>query len=85
MSTVRKVRLRVSQSPAGDTVHQIFGSRSAMKKDPYKLLQTFKGRTEDGQWLEFAPQDPWTGVRFFKVVTVSSPSWVTWSEIEVYE
>jgi hypothetical protein len=47
------------------------------------LLQTFAGRTADGQVLEFSPDAPAQNVRYVRVVTTLSPSWVSWREIEV--
>ena len=34
--------------------------------------------------LEYSPPQPWTGVRFVRVETIESPSWVAWSEIALY-
>jgi len=35
------------------------------------------------QVLEAAPDSPWQGIRYLRVETLSSPSWVSWREIEV--
>ncbi len=77
---VAAVRLDVSQSPAGETVHRVLGRGEA---GDYQLLHEFRGVTEDQQWLEFAPEQPWQGIRYIRLETVSSPSWVGWREIEV--
>jgi F5/8 type C domain len=74
-----KVRLLVQQNPAGQTTHQIYGGPTA---NNLSLLGTLTGFTQAGQWLEF--DSTATSVRYLKVVTTQSPSWVGWSEIEVY-
>ena len=69
-----------SQYPNGATVHRVLGRGSA---DSYRLLHEFSGNTQDGDVLEYSPSVPWTAIRFVKVETTSSPSWVAWREIEV--
>jgi hypothetical protein len=34
--------------------------------------------------LEHSPDPVWTNVRYVRVDTASSPSWVSWREIEIY-
>lgn len=77
---VRAIRLTTSQSPEGRTVHQIWGGPSA---DSLTLLHTFDRRTEDFDVLEYEPEAVQSGVRYLRVVTTVSPSWVAWREIEV--
>jgi hypothetical protein len=79
MSTLSQVRLLVAQLPAGQTTHQVYGGATP---DALSLLGTFDGTTQSGQWLEM--NTILTGIRYLKVITTSSPSWVAWSEIEVY-
>ena len=78
-TTVSVVLLNVSQSPVGPTTHQIYGGPSPSN---LKLLGTLDADTHDDQWLEL----PVTGsdVRYLRVLTIKSPSWVSWKEIEVY-
>jgi hypothetical protein len=79
-ATIGLIRLVVTQSPAGDTLHQVWvGSTS----DKLYLLHTFEGYTVDGQVLEFKPDKPVENIRFIRVVTKKSPSWIGWKEIEV--
>jgi len=80
-STIEKVRLLVSQSPAGETVHRVLGKASA--GEAYDVLHEFRGFTNDNDVLEYAPPTPWSGIRFIRTETVTSPSWVSWREIEV--
>lgn len=80
-ATVRQIRLLPSQSPAGDTVHRVWGKADAA--DDYDLLYQFEQYTFDFGPLTYAPEMPWSNIRFIKVETVSSPSWVSWREIEI--
>jgi len=80
-STIKKVRLLVSQSPAGETVHRVLGKGSA--GEAYKVLHEFRGFTNDNDVLEYAPPTPWSSIRFIRIETLTSPSWVSWREIEV--
>ena len=78
-TTITRVRLRVAQSPAGTTVHQVWGGATT---GSLGLLGTLAGTTQDGQWIELSA--PAVNVRYVKVLTTQSPSWVAWSEVEVY-
>jgi len=78
--TVSGVRLLVEQSPAGQTVHDLY---LAGEDGSQTLACTFSGSTSVGQWLEFTPQQAVADVRYVNISTTSSPSWVAWSEIEV--
>jgi hypothetical protein len=78
--TVSLIRLVASQSPAGRTVHQVWAGPAA---DRLRLLHTFSDDTEDFEVLEFKPTPSLEGVRFVRVVTTQSPSWVSWREIEL--
>ena len=73
------MRLLTAQSPPGPTSHQILGG---LTPDSLTPLGALEGDTADGQWLELQVKGQ---VRYLKVVTVKSPSWVAWGEIEVYE
>jgi hypothetical protein len=81
-ATIGLIRLVVTQSPSGDTLHQVWTGPAAGQ---LKLIHTFKGYTYDNQVLEFKPDAPLQNVRVIKVVTSQSPSWVGWKEIEVLE
>jgi len=74
------LRLRVSQYPPGTTLHQIWVGGDA---GSLTLIHEFAGVTADGDVLEYVPSSPLAGVRFVKVITRESPSWVAWREIEV--
>ena len=74
------IRLVITQSPAGNTLHQVWVGSAT---DQLHLLHTFDGYTVDAQALEFEPEQPVENVRFIRVVTLQSPSWIGWQEIEV--
>jgi hypothetical protein len=78
--TIASIRLTVTQSPAGETLHQVWVGAII---DELYLLHTFEGMTTDGQVLEYKPESPVESVRFVRVNTRQSPSWVGWKEIEV--
>jgi hypothetical protein len=78
-TTISRVRLYTAQYPAGPTSHQIEGGLTPGSLAP---LGTLDGDTADEQWLELRTN---AQVRYVKVVTVKSPSWVGWRELEVYE
>jgi len=80
-ATITEIALEVSQFPDGHTVHRVYGRGPS---GPEQLLALLQGTTHDGEWL-LAPKGAaaWTGIRFVRVETVESPSWVSWFEIEV--
>lgn len=80
-ATITSIRLTVSQYPAGDTIHQVWAG-----PDPgsLELLHQFRGFSNDGDILEFSPVVPPVNIRFVKIITTQSPSWVAWREIEVF-
>jgi hypothetical protein len=80
--SVGRVRLFINQFPDGNTTHRVYGRASTA--DPWVLLHEFSGFTVDDQVLEHQPGSAWTNVRYMRVETYASPSWVSWKEIEVY-
>lgn len=78
--TVGLIRLVTSQSPAGLTRHQLWAGSA---RDSLSLVHTFEGNTYDLQTLEFAPETALENVRYIRVLTKQSPSWISWREIEV--
>ncbi|MCI0645346.1 MAG: discoidin domain-containing protein [Chloroflexi bacterium] len=78
---VTLIRLVVGQWPAGETVHQLWGGGPG---EELRLFHEFRGQTAEGDVLEFTPATPLPGLQFIRVVTLASPSWVAWKEIEVY-
>ena len=78
--TIGAIRLLVGQWPAGPTSHQLFaaGPDGAMR-----LLAEFQDYTRDFDLLEYLPVEPLSGIQYIRVVTLDSPAWVAWREIEV--
>jgi hypothetical protein len=79
-ASISKVRLNLSQVPAGPSTHEISGGPTPEALTP---IGTLDGITADNQWLELVA--PATNVRYLKITTTKSPSWVSWREIEVYK
>ncbi len=79
-TTVGTVLLKVAQFPAGATVHEVYGGATSPAGT---LLHTFDQETEEGDVLRVDLASP-ADVRYVRVVTTSSPSWVSWQEIELY-
>jgi hypothetical protein len=79
-TTISEVLLNVGQTPDGPTTHEVYGGPAP---DNLKLLGTLNGNTQDGQWLELKAKA--NDVRYVKVVTTKTPSWIAWREIEVYK
>ena len=80
MRMITSIRLIVAQYPEGETVHQIWGGDS---ESNLQLLHEFSGHTVDSQILLFDLPSPLENIRFIRVMTTRSPSWVAWREIEV--
>ncbi|MCP4306191.1 MAG: hypothetical protein GY926_12635 [bacterium] len=78
--TVRAVRLVPSQYPEGPTVHvvEMAGADGALS-----VVHRFEETTSDGQALVHEFSDPPTGIRYVRVTTTSSPSFVSWYEVAV--
>ncbi|MDO3623197.1 discoidin domain-containing protein [Ralstonia pseudosolanacearum] len=77
---LKKLRMLVSQNPAGQTTHVVTGGLSPA---PTSVLQTVSRNTVDGQWLEVS-LDTAVSVRYIRITTTGSPSWVSWHELEFY-
>jgi len=78
---VTGIRLMPSQVPnVARTVHRIYGRANG--KTTEVLLHEFDGVTSNGAWIEATFDSP-SRVRYVRVETVASPSWVAWTEILV--
>ena len=78
--TIGEFRLTVGQWPAGATVHQLWIGAT---QDAMRLVSEFSGHEYDYDVLNFMPDTPLTNIRYVRIVTTESPSWVSWREIEV--
>lgn len=79
--SISKIKLRTSQSPAGNTVHQIY---MGSQPNPPTLVTTLNEFTQQQQWISRDFATAVTSVQYVRVLTTSSPSWVGWFEIELY-
>ena len=79
--TIGLIVLSITQLPDSNTVHRVYGK--AQVGDSYELLHEFAGFTRDLDTLSFAPTIT-QPMRFIRIDTVSSASWVGWREIGVY-
>lgn len=76
-TAVAALQLRVDQAPDGPTTHQITGGDEPAPTD---VIATLDGETAWGDWLTVAID---ATVRYVRIETISSPSWVAWLEIDV--
>lgn len=81
---IETFNLTVHQSPAGNTVHEIWVSSSSMLTDISSaiLAHTFSGFTANNDILTTTLVTPLTA-QYVQIRTTSSPSWVAWSEVQV--
>lgn len=80
--TIVELNLLTGQSPEGATAHRIL-VRGPDAGDVFMEAHTFEGVTSDAQWLRATFPEPLEGVRYVRIETLSSPSWVAWREVEV--
>lgn len=78
-ASVSQIRLLVDQIPNGHTTHKVY---TGSTPESLTLQHTFDGNTSFWQVLELNLSA--NNVRYVKVETTDSPSWVSWAEIEVY-
>jgi len=78
-TTISMIRLMVSQTPAGETSHEIWVRGPS---EEYRMLREIRENTGNGRVLVF-PTPGLSDIQFVKVTTLQSPSWVGWAEIEV--
>jgi len=81
-SNIQTIRLLPSQTPSGKTVHRL-SVRGPLSTNAYTILFTLQGDTQDLQWLVFNPDQPLIGIRYIRIDTLQSPTWVSWREIEI--
>lgn len=83
--SLEEFRLRVDQTPSGNTTHQIWVSNSAMQSSTASgtLVHTFSQFTSSNDTLSYIPSSTLLG-RFVQIRTTASPSWVAWKEVQVF-
>lgn len=74
---VDHIRLRVDQDPSGLTIHEIY---AGAEPDPQELVTSLEGNTE---WGDELTAGIGASVRYIRIHTPDSPSWVAWFEITV--
>ncbi len=80
MKTMATILTLSAMNPNGGTSHTITGRTDAGDE---VTLWSVSGYTVNGQWLESSDINP-TAVRYVRVTTTTTPSWVAWAEIEIY-
>jgi hypothetical protein len=71
-----------SQSPAGKTTHRVLVKGPATNNE-FILAYTFDEATRDSKWLVYHLPEALRGIRYVRIESVSSPSWIGWREIKV--
>jgi hypothetical protein len=78
---VTGIKLMPSQLPqSATTLHRVYGRVAGARTEV--LLAQVSGTTVDGTWTTVTFAKP-RSVRYVRVLTVRSPSWVAWREITV--
>jgi len=78
---ISAIELMPAQYPTpAHTIHRVFGR--AADSVTAVLLHQFSGTTADAQWLTVSVPSS-TCLRYVRVETTASPSWVAWKEIVV--
>ena len=73
--TVAQVLLQVRQTPAGPTNHSLLVGTD---EKTLREVKSLVGHTKTDDWLNVTFSPPLENVRFVRVNTISSPSWVAW-------
>jgi hypothetical protein len=79
--SIDSIRLHVNQYLPGNTVHEIKVSEDMQN---WTTINTLSGYTVDHQVITLRYSPVVSNVRYVKVNTLSSNSWVAWFEIGVY-
>jgi hypothetical protein len=80
-TAVSSIELVVDQFPAGRTVHRL---QWGVRPGEFSSGITFDGFTESGDVLERSWGFERPTMRYIRITTDESPSWVAWNEIAVY-
>jgi hypothetical protein len=78
--SIGEIRLTVGQWPEGNTVHQLWVGAS---RDNMQKANEISGYTYDFDVLDYTSPRPLQNVRYVRIVTTDSLSWISWREIEV--
>ena len=80
--TVSRIALIVAQTQPGATDHVVLGRAHSF--DRWRGLAELNGETHDSELLQATPTRPWRNVRYVRIETRKSPSWVAWKEVAVF-
>jgi len=80
--SVSHVYLQVSQTPNGQTYHSFL---IGPQENQLKEVKTLVGNTNNYGWINLTFHPPLENVRFLRIGTVSSPSWIAWFKFLVYK
>lgn len=77
------IKLYVAQTPAGETDHRIYFAGDDKKFFEVGKINQF---SKENDTLSFKCPEEYktTGVKYLKIQTLKSPSWVAWQEIKVF-
>lgn len=79
---IGSIRLNIDILPNGTPTHNVYFSSDGVNFGaPVDIIQVFN---EKFKWLKRA-YDGTQSARFVRIETISSPSWIAWFEIEIYE
>lgn len=79
---ITEIRLQVAQYPQGNTIHRVQVRSS--DNSSFATVHEFNDFTQDGEWLVFTPNTPLENITQIRIQTISSPSWISWKEIQVF-
>jgi hypothetical protein len=79
--TVGEIDLGVTQLPDSFTIHNVYGRADTSHQ--WTLLHAFAGYTADEQLLRYVLGTP-QNLRYIRIETSESRSWVAWREIDVW-
>lgn len=84
-TTIMEIKLKVTQSPNGATIHEIWGGPSNDEASMTQL-EKISQITSEGDLISLKGEklSGRSDIRYLRVKTTSSPSWVGWREIEVF-
>jgi hypothetical protein len=75
------LRMLSGQSPDGITMHKIYAGETP---NPTDLIYEFNGYTKNLQWINVHFKNTIKQVRYIRIITTQSPSWISWYEIRSY-
>lgn len=65
----------------GHTIHKLYAGPTTI---PTNLVATLDGNTTSNEWIHINFSPPLSNVRFLRLNTVSSPSWVAWKKFLIF-